>query len=133
MKHAEIVLTNGSHYVVIDGQEYSRHDSVEIAEAVRNELIKAELQREGQERGFGTAEGNAKKRKIEDQADRPLTCLEAGVPDVWRSRSSRRVAFMRFKRSVEHIIKDSLCRRETIGRLRIETQIPGRRSAAVTI
>ena len=32
MKYAEIVPKNGSHYVVIDGQEYSRHDSVEIAE-----------------------------------------------------------------------------------------------------
>ena len=58
MKYAEIVSKNGSHYVVIDGQEYSRHDSVEIAEAVRNELIKAELQREGQERESQGTDGH---------------------------------------------------------------------------
>jgi len=52
MRYAEIVLKNGSHYVVVDGQEYSRHDSVEIAEEVRNELIKSQLEREGQERGL---------------------------------------------------------------------------------
>jgi len=52
MKYAEIVPKNGRHYVVIDGQEYSRHDSVEIAEEVRNELMNAELQREKQERGL---------------------------------------------------------------------------------
>ena len=52
MRYAEIVLKNGSYYVVVDGREYSRHDSVEMAEGVRNELIKAELEREGQERGL---------------------------------------------------------------------------------
>src|SRR5208283_4426034 len=58
MKYAEIVSKNGSHYVVVDGQEYSRHDSVEIAEKVRNELINAELQRQGQERESKGTDGH---------------------------------------------------------------------------
>lgn len=36
--YAEIVPKNGSHYVVVDGQQWSRHDDVKIAELVRHEL-----------------------------------------------------------------------------------------------
>ena len=50
--HAKGLQRSSLSDVVIDGQEYSRHDSVEIAEEVRNELMNADLQREGQERGL---------------------------------------------------------------------------------
>jgi hypothetical protein len=34
MRYAEIVPKNGSHYVIVDGKEWSRHDDVKIAEQV---------------------------------------------------------------------------------------------------
>ena len=40
MRYLEIIPKNGSHYLVRDGQEISRHDDVKIAEAVRWELLK---------------------------------------------------------------------------------------------
>jgi hypothetical protein len=40
MKTIEIVPKGGSSYIVIDGQEVSRHNSVEVAEKVRQELIR---------------------------------------------------------------------------------------------
>ena len=39
MKYAEIVPKNGSHYVIVDGKEWSRHDDVKIAEQVRNQIV----------------------------------------------------------------------------------------------
>jgi hypothetical protein len=35
-RHAEIVPKDGSHYVLVDGQEWSRHDDLAVAEGVRN-------------------------------------------------------------------------------------------------
>jgi hypothetical protein len=43
MRYIEIVPRNGSHYIVADGKEINRHNSIEIAEAVRLELIRQEL------------------------------------------------------------------------------------------
>lgn len=39
MRHAEIVPSNGSSYIIVDGVQWSRHDSVEIAEKVREQII----------------------------------------------------------------------------------------------
>jgi hypothetical protein len=38
-RHAEIVPVNGCHYVRLDGQVWSRHDSLEKAEGVRNAIV----------------------------------------------------------------------------------------------
>jgi hypothetical protein len=38
-RHAEIVPGDGSHYVLVDGQEHSRHDDLAKAEAVRHAII----------------------------------------------------------------------------------------------
>jgi hypothetical protein len=38
-RHAEIVPKDGSHYVLVDGQEWSRHDDLAKAEAVRNMIV----------------------------------------------------------------------------------------------
>lgn len=35
----------GSHYVIVDGKEWSRHNDVKIAEQVRDEIPVSELQR----------------------------------------------------------------------------------------
>ena len=50
MRYCEIVPRNGSHYLIVrglDGQpfEWSRHNSVKIAEQVRHQLVMAEVQR----------------------------------------------------------------------------------------
>jgi hypothetical protein len=39
MRYAEIVPKNGSHYVIVDGKEWSRHDDVKIAEQVRDQIV----------------------------------------------------------------------------------------------
>lgn len=44
MKTIEIVPKGGSSYIVIDGQEVSRHDSVKAAEQLRQELIRRHCQ-----------------------------------------------------------------------------------------
>jgi hypothetical protein len=36
---------NGSHYVIVDGKEWSRHDDVKIAEQVRDQILVSQLQR----------------------------------------------------------------------------------------
>jgi hypothetical protein len=38
-RHAEIVPGDGSHYVLVGGQEWSRHDDLAVAEAVRNAIV----------------------------------------------------------------------------------------------
>ena len=38
-RHAEIVPKDGSHYVVVDGVEWSRHDELAKAEAVRAVIV----------------------------------------------------------------------------------------------
>ena len=38
-RHAEIVPKDGSHYVVIDGVEWARHDSLAKAEMVRSAIV----------------------------------------------------------------------------------------------
>jgi hypothetical protein len=38
-RHAEIVPKDGSHYVLVDGVEWSRHDSLATAEAVRAAIV----------------------------------------------------------------------------------------------
>jgi hypothetical protein len=38
-RYAEIVPKDGSHYVVVDGQEWSRHDDLAAAEALRNSIV----------------------------------------------------------------------------------------------
>jgi hypothetical protein len=38
-RHAEIVPGDGSHYILVDGQEWSRHDELAKAEAVRNAIV----------------------------------------------------------------------------------------------
>jgi hypothetical protein len=38
-RHAEIVPAHGSHFVVVDGIEWSRHDTLEKAEDVRNVIV----------------------------------------------------------------------------------------------
>jgi len=45
MRYAEIVPRNRSHYIIVDGVEWSRHNDVKIAEAVRQELIREEVER----------------------------------------------------------------------------------------
>ena len=45
MRYVEIEPRNGSHYIVIDGQEWSRHNDVKIAEKVRDQLLAEEIQR----------------------------------------------------------------------------------------
>lgn len=39
MRYAEIVPKNGSHYVIVDGKEWSRHNDVKTAEKVREQLL----------------------------------------------------------------------------------------------
>jgi hypothetical protein len=39
MRYAEIVPKNGSHQIVVDGKEWSRHDDVKIAEQVRSQIV----------------------------------------------------------------------------------------------
>ena len=43
MKSLEIVPRNGSHYLILDGLEISRHDDVRIAEAVRAEMLRQQF------------------------------------------------------------------------------------------
>jgi hypothetical protein len=38
-RHAEIVPKDHSHYVYVDGFPWSRHDTLEIAEAVRTTIV----------------------------------------------------------------------------------------------
>ena len=38
-RHAEIVPGDGSHYVLVDGQQWSRHDCLATAEAVRQAIV----------------------------------------------------------------------------------------------
>ena len=38
-RHAEIVPKDGSHYVLVDGHEWSRHDDLAKAEAVRQAIV----------------------------------------------------------------------------------------------
>jgi hypothetical protein len=38
-RHAEIVPREGSHYILIDGQEWSRHGDLAKAEAVRHAIV----------------------------------------------------------------------------------------------
>ncbi len=38
-RHAEIVPMDGSHYVLVDGREWSRHDCLATAEAVRAAIV----------------------------------------------------------------------------------------------
>jgi len=38
-RHAEIVPKDGSHYVLVDGVEWSRHDDLAKAEAVRAAIV----------------------------------------------------------------------------------------------
>jgi hypothetical protein len=38
-RHAEIVPKDGTHYVLVDGQEWSRHDDLAVAEGVRNMIV----------------------------------------------------------------------------------------------
>ena len=45
MRYVEIVPRNGSHYVIVDGKEWSRHDDVKIAEQVRDQILVSQLQR----------------------------------------------------------------------------------------
>jgi uncharacterized protein (UPF0371 family) len=40
MRSVEILPKNGSHYLVVDGVEVSRHNEVAVAEKVRQELIR---------------------------------------------------------------------------------------------
>ena len=42
-RHAEIVPVDGSHYVLVDGQQWSRHDDLAVAEAVRNTIVEGGL------------------------------------------------------------------------------------------
>jgi hypothetical protein len=39
MRYLEILPHNGSHYLLMNGQEISHHDSIAIAEAVRWEIL----------------------------------------------------------------------------------------------
>ena len=43
LRYLEIVPRNGSHYLVMDGREISRHDDVQIAEAVREEILRQQF------------------------------------------------------------------------------------------
>jgi hypothetical protein len=45
MRSIEIQPRNGSHYVIVDGKEWSRHNDVKIAEQVRRELIREQVER----------------------------------------------------------------------------------------
>jgi len=45
MRYAEIVPKNGSHYVIVDGKEWSRHNDVKTAEQVRDQIIALEIER----------------------------------------------------------------------------------------
>jgi hypothetical protein len=38
-RYAEIIPRDGSHYVVVDGIDWSRHDDVAKAEAVRQAIV----------------------------------------------------------------------------------------------
>jgi hypothetical protein len=44
MRYAEIVPRNQSHYVIVDGAEWLRHDDLAIAFAVRQELVREEVE-----------------------------------------------------------------------------------------
>jgi hypothetical protein len=37
--HAEIVPVDGSHYVLVNGQQVSSHDDLAVAEGVRNMIV----------------------------------------------------------------------------------------------
>jgi len=57
MRYAEIVPKNGSHYVIVDGKEWSRHDDVKIAEQVRHQIV-ADAVRDSAERPTPENEGS---------------------------------------------------------------------------
>ncbi len=38
-RHCEIVPMDGSHYVYVDGEPWSRHDTLAIAECVRQTIV----------------------------------------------------------------------------------------------
>jgi hypothetical protein len=38
-RHAEIVPMDGSHYVLVDGSQWSRHDDLAFAERIRNSIV----------------------------------------------------------------------------------------------
>jgi hypothetical protein len=38
-RHAEVVPMDGSHYVLVDGKQWSRHDDLTKAEGVRKMII----------------------------------------------------------------------------------------------
>jgi hypothetical protein len=38
-RHAEIVPMDGSHYVLVDGEQWSRHDDLAAAAALRNSIV----------------------------------------------------------------------------------------------
>jgi len=38
-RHADIMPLDGSHYVMVDGQPWSRHDSLAVAEWVRDSIV----------------------------------------------------------------------------------------------
>jgi hypothetical protein len=40
MRSIEIQPRNGSHYILVDGKQWSRHNELKIAEQVRNQLIR---------------------------------------------------------------------------------------------
>ena len=44
MRYVEIVPKRGSHYIIVDGKEWSRHNDVKIAEQVRDQILVSELQ-----------------------------------------------------------------------------------------
>jgi len=62
MKCCENVPRNGSHYIIVDGKEWSRHNDVKTAKRVRDQIIAEEIQRirsrtldTGRDRYYGPA------------------------------------------------------------------------------
>jgi hypothetical protein len=69
-RHAEIVPRDGCHYVRVDGQEWSRHDSLEIAEGVRNAIVErwaAEYERRMD--GYRAAPGRGSPSRVRRSVD----------------------------------------------------------------
>ena len=66
MRSIEIIPRDGSHYILVDGKEWSRHNDLKIAEQVRAELMR-------DERGINL-EGNKEEQNLALRA-----AVETGV------------------------------------------------------
>jgi hypothetical protein len=45
MRYVEIISKNGTHYIIVDGKDWSRHEDLKKAEQVRDQILVSLVQR----------------------------------------------------------------------------------------